>query len=172
MSHRYAPLPTPRTDPAAQSEMEAAFGSPEDDDDDVTPESQPLNPSPPTPGSYDFENVDYDYPPPGSPPPPSSFAVPNNYGNSNGVIPSPALDTASPGPRRGWFKRSAAALLPSHYVQRLGWGSGRPTGVVGGGTNNDGVFANVTAKPSRPVRITEGVNPPNSIRLMFTFNLR
>jgi hypothetical protein len=31
-----------------------------------------------------------------------------------------------------------------------------PAGAVGGGINNDGVFANVTAKPSRPVRITEG----------------
>jgi len=31
-----------------------------------------------------------------------------------------------------------------------------PAGAVGGGINNDGVFANVTAKPSRPVRITQG----------------
>jgi hypothetical protein len=31
-----------------------------------------------------------------------------------------------------------------------------PPGVVGGGTGNDGVFANVTAKPSRPVTIQEG----------------
>ncbi|KII93323.1 hypothetical protein PLICRDRAFT_58960, partial [Plicaturopsis crispa FD-325 SS-3] len=48
-------------------------------------------------------------------------------------------------------------LLPSHYVQR--WGLApprRPAGAVGGGLNNDGVFANVTAKPTRPVRIQDG----------------
>jgi hypothetical protein len=162
MSNRYAPLPNPRTDPIAQNEMDAAFdvdGDNDDEDDDNVhqSESQPLNPPQPShsPGSYDFENVDYDYPPPGSPPPPSSVAVPNNHGNSNGIIPSFSLDSALPGPRRNWFHRGAAALLPSHYVRRLGLSSARPTGVVGAGINNDGVFANVTAKPSPPVQITD-----------------
>ena len=153
MSNRYAPIPNPRSDPVAQNEMEAAFDDPEGDDEQNTSETQPLNPPPPIPGSYDFENVDYDYPPPGSPPAPSSFAVPNNHGNSNGVIPS---FSALPVPRRGWFKKTATAILPSYYLQRFGLASNRPAGTVGGGVNNDGVFANVTAKPSRPTQITDG----------------
>ncbi|EGN92995.1 hypothetical protein SERLA73DRAFT_14218, partial [Serpula lacrymans var. lacrymans S7.3] len=48
-------------------------------------------------------------------------------------------------------------VLPSHYVQRWGFVPHRPlTGLVGGGTNNDGVFANVTAKPSTGVVIQDG----------------
>jgi len=164
MSHRYAPLPNPRSDRDAQHEMEAAFDDSEDEDN--VSESHPLNPhSSPTrhslptriPGSYDFDAVDYDYPPPGSPPAPSAVAFPNDHGNSNGVVPTFTLDsTAGPRRTRGWFQRTVVGLLPSHYVRRLGLGSQVPTGAVGGGINNDGVFANVTAKPSRPVRITEG----------------
>ncbi|KAK0468216.1 uncharacterized protein EV420DRAFT_1626138 [Desarmillaria tabescens] len=164
MSNRYAPLPNPRSDHDAQHEMEAAF---DDSDDEDATESQPLNPTPrspisvpqPTtpssiPGSYDFENVDYDYPPPGSPPPPSSTALPNNIGNSNGLIPSFNIGSLrEPLSGQGWFKRTVGAILPSHYVNRS---SQRPEGVFGGGTNNDGVFANVTAKPSRPTRVQQG----------------
>ncbi|KAJ7129537.1 hypothetical protein C8R44DRAFT_830012 [Mycena epipterygia] len=161
MSGRYAPLPNPRTDREVRHEMDAAFDD-SDDEADAT-ESQPLNPAPtspqmhafrPTthvPGTYDFENVDYDYPPPGSPPGPSATALPNEHGNSNGLIPSFSLDSA-PGPRLGWFNRTAAAILPTHYVQRFGLGS--QTQVIG--NNNDGVFANVTAKPTAPVRIQDG----------------
>ncbi|KAJ6598932.1 hypothetical protein DFH09DRAFT_970877 [Mycena vulgaris] len=165
MSGRYAPLPNPRTDRDARHEMDAAFDDSDDEGDDYNnSESQPLNPAPtsphggsfslPTthvPGTYDFENVDYDYPPPGSPPGPSATALPNEHGNSNGLIPSFSLDSA-PGPRLGWFNRTAAAILPTHYIQRFGMGS--RTQVVG--NNNDGVFANVTAKPSRPVVIQDG----------------
>ncbi|KAJ7044471.1 hypothetical protein C8F04DRAFT_989994 [Mycena alexandri] len=161
MSGRYAPLPTDRE---ARHEMDAAFDDSDDEGDDS--ESRPLNPAPtsptssPThfsrpsathvPGTYDFENVDYDYPPPGSPPGPSATALPNEYGNSNGLVPSFSVDTAA-APRPGWFNRTAAAVLPSHYVQRLGFGS---TKVIG--NNNDGVFANVTAKPTPPVRVQDG----------------
>ncbi|KAK0242632.1 hypothetical protein EDD85DRAFT_296669 [Armillaria nabsnona] len=164
MSNRYAPLPNPRSDRDAQHEMEAAF---DDSDDEDATESQPLNPtsraptspSQPTtpstiPGSYDFENVDYDYPPPGSPPPPSSTALPNNIGNSNGAIPSFNMDSLrGPLSRQGWFRRTVGAILPSHYVNRT---PQRPAGVFGGGTNNDGVFANVTAKPSRATTVQQG----------------
>ncbi|KAJ6628761.1 hypothetical protein B0H10DRAFT_2209220 [Mycena sp. CBHHK59/15] len=145
MSGRYAPLPNPRSDRDARHEMDAAFDDSDDEDDNS--ESRPLNPAPtspqtasfraPTthvPGTYDFENVDYDYPPPGSPP--------GHHGNSNGLIPL------------GWFNRTAAAILPSHYVQRFGFGPRLQ--VIG--NNNDGVFANVTAKPTRPVRIQDGDN--------------
>jgi len=168
MSHRYAPLPNPRSDRDAQHEMEAAFDDSEDEGDHNLSESHPLNPSssPPRhsqpahiPGTYDFDAVDYDYPPPGSPPPPTTVAFPNDHGNSNGVVPVFTLDSTAP-PRRagGWFQRSVVGLLPSHYVRRLGFGSQVPAGAVGGGINNDGVFANVTAKPTRPIRITEGEN--------------
>ncbi|KAI9000962.1 hypothetical protein BD414DRAFT_473178 [Trametes punicea] len=118
----------------------------------------------PVPGGYDFENVDFDWirPPPGSPPGPSARALPNEYGNSNGLIPSFSqlrTDASPPSSRRqpGWFRRTAQAILPSHYVQRLGLAEPeRPHGPIGGGTANDGVFANVTAKPSRGVRIQDG----------------
>lgn len=174
MSNRYAPLPNPRNNINSHQELDAAFGDSDDEDDiNNTSESHPLNParssveapSPPTihtppahtriPGSYDFENVDYDYPPPGSPPGPSAVALPNDHGNSNGLVPSFSLDSIS-GPRRGWFNRTATAILPTYYVQRFGLGPARPTGPIGGGINNDGVFANVTAKPTAPRRIQDG----------------
>lgn len=174
MSARYAPLPNPRSDRDAQHEMNAAFADSDEEEDDIhdASESQPLNPTPSSPprghrsmqsthipGTYDFENVDYDYtqPPPGSPPPPSSTALPNSIGNSNGSIPSFNIATLRAGPRRGWFQRSAGAILPTTVAQRLGiTQQRRPEGAIGGGTNNDGVFANVTAKPTRPIRIQDG----------------
>ncbi|KAF9055509.1 hypothetical protein BDZ89DRAFT_975973 [Hymenopellis radicata] len=169
MSARYAPLPA-RPDRDAQHEMDAAFDDSDDEDDiNDASESQPLNPTPSSPqrghrsmpsthipGTYDFENVDYDYPPPGSPPPPSATALPNSIGNSNGLIPSFNIGTSRAGPRRGWLQRSAGAILPTPVMRRLGLAPQRPEGVIGGGTNNDGVFANVTAKPTRPMHIQDG----------------
>jgi hypothetical protein len=108
-----------------------------------------------TPGGYDFDSDAYDLPPPGSPPS-ATQAFANDFGNSNGVVPSPVVDTYRAPRRGGWLRRSAGALLPAHYVSRLGLGSARPAGTVGGGSQNDGVFANVTAKPSRGVQIREG----------------
>lgn len=156
--------------------MAAAFDYSEDEDEEQnTSETQPLNtqsssnhtrnptlpqPSQPpssiashNPATYDFENVDYDYPPPGSPPPPSSRALPNNIGNSNGLV--PAFESVQP-PRRSWLQRTAATFLPSRVAERVALGPQRPSGPVGGGSSNDGVFANVTAKPSAPTRIQEG----------------
>ncbi|KAJ7228534.1 hypothetical protein GGX14DRAFT_509058 [Mycena pura] len=167
MLGRYAPLPNPQTDDGARKEMDAAFDDSDDEGDEYNnaSESQPLNPrptSPPAhafrpstthvPGTYDFESADYDYPPPGSPPGPSATALPNEYGNSNGLIPTITVDSVSRGPRLGWFKRAATAILPSHYVRRLGI---EPTSNVIG-NNNDGVFNNVVAKPSATVRIQDG----------------
>lgn len=157
MSTRYAPLPSnPSQDTDAQRELDNAF----DDSDDEHDESTPLNngrnsdtPSPihspnntstrqQHPGTYDFENVDYDFPPPGSPPPPSSVALPNQWGNTNGLVPESTPDR--PASRANWFTRFVG-LTP-----RL------PGGAVGGGSNNDGVFSNVAAKPSAPVRVQDG----------------
>ncbi|KIK67992.1 hypothetical protein GYMLUDRAFT_155118 [Collybiopsis luxurians FD-317 M1] len=165
MSNRYAPLPNdPRADQHAQHELEAAF---DDSDDEEASESQPLTirtTTPPpqqpnttqVPGSYDFENVDYDYPPPGSPPAPSAFALPNNHGNSNGFVPTFDLEPSRNPPRRTWVSKVLTSILPSRYSERLGYTQVPPTGAIGGGIGNDGVFANVTAKPSRPVTIQEG----------------
>jgi hypothetical protein len=172
MSTRYAPLSNPQTDPLLNDEMEAAFE--EDDEGDTSDEhaeSRPLNssasyatsspvPRTPTPGIYDFENFDYaSLPPPGSPPGPSSTALPNSIGNSNGLIPSPSDVSHIDEPRSSWFRKTARAVLPSSLAQRFHlYHEPIPT-VVGGGTGNDGVFANVTAKPSRPVRVRDGLYP-------------
>ncbi|KAF8272579.1 hypothetical protein EI94DRAFT_1718312, partial [Lactarius quietus] len=163
LSHvaRYAPLPNTQTDPLLNDEMEAAFDD-EEDDDDV--ETRPLNPaahSPPprtpTPGRYDFENFDYaNFPPPGSPPSASSSSLPSDIGNSNGFIPSPTDVRHENTPRPSWFRRSARAILPNAVISRLHLDYEPAHGLVGGGTDNDGVFANVTAKPSRPVLLRDG----------------
>lgn len=167
MSSRYAPLPSnPNAQEDVSNELDAAFDDSDSEDEDNITESHPLNPrttSPPrqtvaspfNPGIYDFD-ADYDYPPPGSPPRPSAVALPNDIGNSNGIT-SFTVDSSAQTQRRGWFGRTAASILPTHYVQRFGLGQQAPSGVVGGGGNMDGVFANVTAKPARPVRIQEGV---------------
>jgi hypothetical protein len=108
----------------------------------------PLHVEATAPNVYDFErNFDYDYPPPGSPPTHSAFAFPNNYGNSNGHLPtSPVLRV----PPQSIFRRTFSALLPQSYQRVLSGDDGRPRG---GGTDNDGVFANVTAKPTPPVSL-------------------
>jgi hypothetical protein len=171
MAVRYAPVPNPTVDPDGAHEMEAAFGGSDDesDDDVAAQEARPLrhplqrsrspSPGPSTssalPGAYDFGA--YDAPPPGSPPP-ATRAFANDWGNSNGVV--PVVDTYRAPPRRGrgWLGRGAAAILPAHYVARLGLAGPAPRAgaVVGAGIQNDGVFANVTAKPVRGVRIQDG----------------
>lgn len=157
-TQRYAPLPNPQSDLDAEREMDDAF---DDDDHDSQGETVPLTfhqirspvsagrpfrgNSQPVLNTYDFER-DYDYPPPGSPPLPT-LAFPNNYGNSNGQIP-----TTSPvvrAPPQSIFRRALGALTPQSY-KRIGRGGDRPRG---GGTDNDGVFANVTAKPAAPVSL-------------------
>ena len=152
MSNRYAPLPNnPNAVQDVSDELEAAFD--ESNDEDNLTELHPLNPTP-NRGTYDFE-ADYDYPPPGSPPDPSAIALPNNIGNSNGIT-TFTVDSSALGQRRGWFGRTIASVLPTHYARRLGFSGQVPSGAVGSGSNMDGVFANVTAKPSRPIRVQDG----------------
>jgi hypothetical protein len=181
MSTRYAPLPNPPSDDdELDNEMEAAFDDPEGDEERA-PISHPdasfsLDrpqdpPTAPSLGGYDFENVDYDYPPPGSPPRPSALALPNNHGNSNGLVPSSATSASRVEPRRSWLKSAAAAVLPARYMRRLGLGSRIPTGPVGGGTLNDGVFANVTAKPSFTLQSEPGSSPDTLSFSFAQFNL-
>ncbi|EJD01420.1 uncharacterized protein FOMMEDRAFT_111219 [Fomitiporia mediterranea MF3/22] len=160
----YAALPNRRLHPD-EDELEAAFEASDDEDDrDVhNAESRPLNPdshpfattntvqpvhtrmqSTSAPGTYNFEAVDYDCPPPGSPPS-------NAWGNSNGVIPtSPVLRPRAPGQGSSWVRR----ILPASVADRLVGGERRPRRLAGGGV--DGVFANVTAKPTAPRQIQEG----------------
>jgi len=176
MVHRYTQLPVSRphrqvTQHDREVEMQAAFDYSDDEDDEHnTSEAHPLNPvstlptpapvpvQTPThvPGTYNFDAVDYDCPPPGSPPPPSSLALPNNHGNSNGLVPEFDSLSSRRGPPRMWFQRAAAALLPSSLLSSMGLAPSRPSGPIGGGTINDGVFANVTAKPSVSNRVQEG----------------
>ena len=178
MVHRYTQLPISRphrqvTQHDREVEMQAAFDYSDDEDDErTTSEAHPLNPvsalstpapvseQTPThvPGTYDFDAVGYDRPPPGSPPPPSSSALPNNHGNSNGLVPEFDSLSSRRGPPRMWFQRAVATLLPSSLLSSMGLAPSRPSGPIGGGTNNDGVFANVTAKPSvpNPNRIQDG----------------
>ena len=170
MSARYAPLPTAHQDLELSNEMEAAFDD-DEDEDDAPSETRPLNPAPSsplrpphsrapsTPAVYDFENYDYAaVVPPGSPPRPSSRALPNDFGNSNGLVPESNETGGHFGPSRSWFRRAASAVLPRSYVNRWGLDYQQASGVVGGGTANDGVFANVTAKPSAPVQVREGAS--------------
>lgn len=179
MSARYTPLSNPRSAPDAERELEDAFDlddESENEDESNDHESTPLTRhvvSPqsaaaaghvrtptqasvtPYSGTYDFERA-YDFPPPGSPPPPSSRALPNDFGNSNGQLPTEPV--AVPKPRRTLFQRTLGAILPTHYQPVPTEAShSRPTG---GGTENDGVFANVTAKPqaARVVVGEDGMN--------------
>jgi len=167
MSAHYIPLSNPRSAPDAERELEDAFDL--DDDDDghanestrltntvVAPQPQEVASRSETtaiPGAYDFER-EYDFPPPGSPPRPSSRALPNDFGNSNGLLPTSPVTI--PKPRKSFFRRAVGAILPTHY-QRVPTDnhSTRPTG---GGIENDGVFANVTAKPqaARVIRTEDG----------------
>jgi len=170
-SGRYAPLSNPHSAPDAEREMAEAFDLEDEENDDdhmshseSTPLTRNIASSAPEQtsktetsalsGAYDFER-EYDFPPPGSPPPPSSRALPNDIGNSNGFLPTAPV--AVPKPRQSFLRRTFGAILPSHYqpVPTEGGQSSRPTG---GGIENDGVFANVTAKPqaARVVRTEDG----------------
>jgi hypothetical protein len=163
MPARYATLPNPRSAPDAEREMEEAFGS---DDEDHTEETGPLtrDEAPPVavmhatnnsiPGAYDFER-EYDVPPPGSPPLPSSTARPNDWGNSNGLIPT-TQPVQPPAPSPSFFRRVVGSVLPTHYTRVPTEPAQNRT--RGGGVENDGVFANVMAKPgrARPVRADDG----------------
>ena len=168
MSTRYLPLPQ-----HAEREIEDAFDlNDEHNDVDNDNETTPLtvvvhlhHPAqqaqssssfahqsiPNQPQSYDFDR-EYDFPPPGSPPLPSAQARPNDYGNSNGLLPSSPIDR--PQRRHPWYRRFLGAVLPSQYQPV----ATEPLHLSPTGGGNDGVFANVTAKPqpARTVRSDDG----------------
>ncbi|KAG1750198.1 hypothetical protein EDB19DRAFT_1629370 [Suillus lakei] len=166
MPAHYAPLPTQQSSRDADRELNDAFESDGDDEDDI--ERLPSNHqrantlscvadpqkstsgSTTVPGTYDFErNYDYDRPPPGSPPQPLATALPNDIGNSNGELPTSPVGTTLPRP--SFLRRAVGAILPTHYVRVP---TNEPlTGVRGGGIQNDGVFSNVVVKPASSVPI-------------------
>jgi hypothetical protein len=112
------------------------------------------------PGVYDFENLDYDYPPPGSPPRRDRALVNNDWGNSNGLIPtnpvSPTYRARLNGSRGGWLGRGARTLLPKRVADRIVGSSSSQGSRVGSGLGNDGVFTNVTAKPAAARSVEDG----------------
>lgn len=160
----YAPLPTQQPARDADRELDEAFGS-DDEEEHHSSETTPLSyTSAPSqaaetskvdsaaPGTYDFErDYDYDRPPPGSPPRPSAVALPNDIGNSNGLLPASPVGTTIPRP--SFFRRAVGAILPTHYQRLPTSASGSHSGIRGGGIQNDGVFSNVAAKPTRPVQV-------------------
>lgn len=161
----YAPLPNPRSAPDAEREMEDAFdlnNEHHDVDNEMTPltideetrhaesSSSIQQPTPNQIPTYDFER-EYDFPPPGSPPPLSEQARPNDFGNSNGVLPNSPIDR--PQPKQSLFRRMLGAILPSQY-QPVATESHHMTPT---GRGNDGVFANVVAKP-QPARTVQADN--------------
>lgn len=171
MPGRYAPLPTQQPSRGADRELDEAFGS--DDEDleadqrhsEFTPLTHNTSPanrcseSSSKTGSdgagvaaYDFER-DFDYvrPPPGSPPRLSAAAVPNDIGNTNGVLSTSPVEP--PVLRPSFFRRAVGAILPTHYTQLPTSAGASHPAVRGGGTENDGVFSNVAAKPSAPARV-------------------
>jgi len=157
MTAHYSPVPNHSSDSDRERELNDAFESDHEDDPNLTNESTPLtnhndthrpanhvvDVSSAIPGAYDFE---YDYPPPGSPPRPSAHALPNDYGNSNGQLPTSPIRASHSKP--SFFRRTVGAILPTHYV-RVPTDS-QTSRAVGGGIENDGVFANVMAKPQKP----------------------
>lgn len=157
----YAPLPTQQPTREADRELDEAFESDDDEeqhDSASTPptesrsSTEPLKASSTLPAVYDFErDFDYARPPPGSPPRPSAVALPNDFGNSNGLVPSSPV--ATPIHRPPFFRRLVGAILPTHYTPLPTTGGISHSRTIGGGTQNDGVFTNVTAKPSRPVQV-------------------
>lgn len=169
MPARYTSLPS--QEESNSRELADAFGSDNEDEDETTPlriqygsqdveASAGLQPADTLPCSYDFER-DYDVPPPGSPPRPSSSALPNDFGNNNGLLPtSPVRTTFDRRPQSNLFRRVMGAVLPTHYSQLPTEDSGVPRHRIGGGSDNDGVFANVMAKPA-PVSESRIIRDPN-----------
>ena len=152
----YEPVANERPARSPDEEMDQAFES-DDEDSDSTPlthatvpsnQRLPTLPSRQNSGTYDFER-EYDHPPPGSPPPQAS-ALSRAVGNTNGVLPNPAnvqRNFPTPASRQSFFRRTVGALLPQHYARVPTTDS---SDVRGSGVENDGVFSNVLAKPSRP----------------------
>lgn len=128
MSGRYSQVPTDFVDDLESGRFE----------DSETLEKETL-----LPGT--LEREDYDVPPPGSPP---ASQLHLDIGNTNGVAPGePERPSA---PRWSIFQRMFGAMVPSRYT-RVPAEASAP--LVGGGALNDGVFANMAARPQKNVAV-------------------
>ncbi|KAJ3788038.1 hypothetical protein GGU10DRAFT_347142 [Lentinula aff. detonsa] len=173
MPARYTALPS--QEEANFRELADAFGPDNEEDemaplqnhhtpqfhDDIDIEASagppPATPSVP-PGAYDFER-DYDVPPPGSPGPSA-----HPFSNNIGFLPtSPIRHTFDRRPRPSFLRRIMGVVLPTHYSQLPTEDSSESVGsrhYIGGGSDNDGVFANVMAKPA-PASESRIIRDPN-----------
>lgn len=138
--------------------MEDAFDVSDDEDErEQEQETRPMIPTaqaglssddiPSSNNNNNLYNFEYDYmmPPPGSPPRPSARAIPDNvFGNSNGYVPVSVQIPRSSTSQSGWIQRNLVPFLP----RRLSSNTSQQPRLIGGGSNNDGVFANVVAKPT------------------------
>jgi hypothetical protein len=172
----------PEHDPE-DNELEQAFGISDDEDagrdaHDHTPLLPPTEeqgePSPlpvQTPrtvhsqrtinGRYNFE---YDFPPPGSPP--LDRAGPNHWGNTNGVVVSDPINYNFHSSQGNWFSRAWRSL-------RGGNGRGIDASTtLGGGTNNDGVFANLSSRPTsnRPANASRNAAQQEDVEVESIFH--
>ena len=158
MPRRYVQIPTQQPD----DELEAVFDASDDEHDDIVVQRPLLSSTPRPPrGSDDDERVDqphqasrtpqrptidgrynfeYDYPPPPGSPPRERAEPSNTWGNSNGIIPDFSAPHTLPRRTTGWLSKTWRAMTgrqrPEPRVAR-----------VGGGTQNDGVFGNISARP-------------------------
>lgn len=162
---QYAPIPSSQADAEdADRQIEEAFDiSEEDNDHDNTPllarhaevegrtpiTSRTPNTRPTTSsGLYNFE---YDYPPPAGSPP-ADLAVANTWGNTNGIIVTNPVNY-NQNHRGNWISRTWTRVTGGRQ------GVDPDLGRIGGGTNNDGVFSNLSSRP------TSRVNRPTSVPL-------
>jgi len=156
MPRRYVQIPTQQPD----DELEAVFDASDEEHDDAVVQRPLLSstqrqlqgftdeervdqpqlasgaPQRPTiNGRYNFE---YDYPPPPGSPPQERAEPSNTWGNSNGIVPDFSTPQNLPRRTTGWLSKTWGALT----------GRKRPEPRVrGGGTQNDGVFGNISARP-------------------------
>ena len=156
MPRRYVQIPTQQPD----DELEAVFDASDEEHDDTVVQRPLLSPAqrqsqgftdeervdqpqlasrtpqqPTINGRYNFE---YDYPPPPGSPPQDRAEPSNTWGNSNGVVPD--FSTPHTLPQR------TTGLLSKTWRALTGWKRPQQR-VFGGGTQNDGVFGNISARP-------------------------
>jgi hypothetical protein len=156
MPRRYVQIPTQQPD----DELEAVFEASDDEHDDAVVQRPLLSPAqrssrdsddeervdqphqvsrtpqrPTIDGRYNFE---YDYPPPPGSPPRERAEPSNTWGNSNGVIPDLSNPHTLPRRTTGWLSKTWRAVTGQKRPEQR---------VVGGGTQNDGVFGNISARP-------------------------
>ena len=71
--------------------------------------------------------------------------------NSNGLVPLSPITIPTHPP--SFLCKAFGAILPTHYTCLPTTGGISHSQTISGGTQNDGVFANVTARSSRPVQV-------------------